>query len=103
MVQVVKKTTESSVENEILTRENSRKCVNTGNFSNPVYTWQEAKREALPRNSFHILQICGSEDVLVYVKRKQENYLEHITKQKNTSIMEILLFDDDQNKKRVDP
>ena len=70
---------------------------------NPVYTCQEDKREALSRNSFHILQICGSEDVLVYVKRKQENYLEHITKQKNTSIMEILLFDDDQNKKRVDP
>ena len=50
-----------------------------------------------------ILEICGTEDVLDYVKRMQENYLGHIARQKNTSIVKRLLFNDDQNKKRGRP
>ena len=34
-----------------------------------------------------MLEICGTEDVLDYVKRMQENYLGHIARQKNTSIV----------------
>ena len=50
-----------------------------------------------------ILEICGTEDVLDYVKRMQENYLGHIARQKNDSIVKRLLFNDDQNKKRGRP
>ena len=50
-----------------------------------------------------ILEICGTEDVLDYVKRMQENYLGHIARQKNDSIVKRLLFNDDQNKKRGKP
>ena len=50
-----------------------------------------------------MLEICGTEDVLDYVKRMQENYLGHIARQKNDSIVKRLLFNDDQNKKRGRP
>ena len=50
-----------------------------------------------------ILEICGTEDVLDYVKRMQANYLWHIARQKNTNIVKRLLFNDDQNKKRGRP
>ena len=50
-----------------------------------------------------ILEIRGTEDVLDYVKRMQANYLGHIARQKNTSIVKRLLFNDDQNKKRGRP
>ena len=50
-----------------------------------------------------ILEICGTEDVLDYIKRMQANYLGHIARQKNTSIVKRLLFNDDQNKKRGRP
>ena len=50
-----------------------------------------------------ILEICGTEDVLDYVKRMQANYLGHIARQKNTSIVKRLLFNDDKNKKRSRP
>ena len=33
------------------------------------------------------LQICGTGDVLDYVKRMQENFLVQIARQKNTSIV----------------
>ena len=33
------------------------------------------------------LQICGTEDVLDYVKRMQEDFLVQIARQKNTSIV----------------
>ena len=33
-----------------------------------------------------ILEICGTEDVLDYVKRMQENYLGHIARQKMISL-----------------
>ena len=39
-----------------------------------------------------ILEICGTENVLDYVIRMQENYLGHIARQKNTSIVKRLLF-----------
>ena len=48
-----------------------------------------------------ILEICGTEDVLDYVKCMQANG--HIARQKNTSIVKRLLFNDDQNKKRGRP
>ena len=44
----------------------------------------------------------GTEDV-DYVKGMQENYLGHIARQKNTSIVKRLLFNDDKNKKRDRP
>ena len=50
-----------------------------------------------------VLQIRGTEDVLDYVKRMQANYMEHIARRKNTSIVKRLLFNDDQNKKRGRP
>ena len=50
-----------------------------------------------------ILEICGPENVLDYVKQMQENYLGHIARQKNDSIMKRLLFNADQNKKRGRP
>ena len=39
-----------------------------------------------------ISETCGTEDVLDYVKRMQENYLRRIARQKNTSILKRLLF-----------
>ena len=36
-----------------------RKCVNTGSFSSPVYTCQEAKRKVLPRNLFDVFYKGG--------------------------------------------
>ena len=49
------------------------------------------------------LEICGTEDVLVCLKRIQENYFGHIARQKNTSIVKRLFFNDNQSKKRVRP
>ena len=48
-------------------------------------------------------KILGTEDVLDYVKGMQANYIGHIARQKNASIVKRLLFDDDQNKKRGNP
>ena len=50
-----------------------------------------------------ILEIYGTEDVLDYVKQMQANYLGHFARQKNTSIVKKLLFNDDKNKKRSRP
>ena len=54
-------------------------------------------------SSDDVLHICNTEDVLQYVKRQQGNYLAHIARQSNTSIVKRLLFNDDRNRKRGRP
>ena len=50
-----------------------------------------------------VLEICKTEDVLTFIKQQQENYLGHIARQKNTSIVKRLLFNDNKNTKRGRP
>ena len=54
-------------------------------------------------SSEDVLRVCKTEDILQYVKRQQQKYLGHIARQKNTSIVKRLLFNDNTNKKRGRP
>ena len=50
-----------------------------------------------------VLEICETEDVLEFIKRRQESYLSHIARQKNSSIIKRLLFNDNENRKKGRP
>ena len=50
-----------------------------------------------------VLDICKTEDVLDFIRRRQESYLAHIARQKNTSIIKRLLFNDNENRKKERP
>ena len=54
-------------------------------------------------SSEDVLQICHTEDIMKYVRRQQENYLGHIARKNNTSIVKRLLFNDNRNQKRGRP
>ena len=48
-----------------------RKCVNTGSFSNPVYTCQEARREVMSNNPFDMFyKRAGSFNLVILVVKQ---------------------------------
>ena len=50
-----------------------------------------------------VLEICKTENVLEFIRKQQENYLGHIARHNNTSMVKRLLFNNNKNFKRGRP
>ena len=48
----------------------------------------------------HLKRICGTVDLIQFVKTQQRNYAAHIIRKENTSITKRLFFNNDESKTR---